>query len=81
MSGCVDVSVAMQVGLSNDASRNWIDPQSHEQPNETPTLITYRLIGMAISDKKHCSDFYEMRLIKRMTFVWDRHDQCSMLRD
>ena len=30
MSRCVDVFVAMQVGLSNDASRNWIDPQSHK---------------------------------------------------
>ena len=83
MSGYVDVSVAMQVGLSNDASRNWIDPQSHEQPNETPTLINYILINWN-------GNFWQETLVliftkwdwlKRMTFVWDRHDQCCMLRD
>ena len=59
--------------LSNVASRNWIDPQSHEQPNETPTLIRSINWNGNFWQETRVLIFTKCDWLKRMIFVWDRH--------
>ena len=65
---CVDVSVAMQAGLSNETSRNWIDPQSYEQwTAKRKAYVNYSTIhwNCNVSQETLVLIFYKMWLIKK----------------